>query len=112
MLLGTFWNNQDRPLYIVVYLHVSRHILCFRGATSALKSLGSDTVPVRSRSAAPKSLNRIFGSGSFLFRRAALKEGFIKAAAARRTEDWTAGRGGYRATEDAETGAVRSNTDV
>ena len=53
MLLGTFWNNQERPLYIVVFLHISRYILCFRGAASALKSLGSDPVPVQIRSAAP-----------------------------------------------------------
>ena len=37
----------------MVFLHISRYILCFRGAASALKSLGSDPVPVQIRSAAP-----------------------------------------------------------
>ena len=54
MLLRTFWNNQERPLYIVVFLYISYYILRFRGVTSALKSLGSDTIPVRARSAAPQ----------------------------------------------------------
>ena len=53
MLIGTFWNDQERPLYIAVSLYILRYILCFGGAASALKSLGRDTIPVRARSAAP-----------------------------------------------------------
>lgn len=72
MLLGTIWNNQERPLYIAVFLHILLHILCFRGAASALKSLGRDTIPVRARSAAPQRWEDEDVLSSLFFARACL----------------------------------------
>ena len=67
MLLRTFWNNQERPLYIAAFLYISYYILCFKGAASALKSLGRDTIPVRARSAAPQRWeNEVFSHLCFL----------------------------------------------
>ena len=57
--MRTFWNNQERPLYIAVFLYISYYILRFRGVTSALKSLGSDTVSVQVRSQAPSKREKI-----------------------------------------------------
>ena len=72
MLLGTIWNNQERPLYIAVFLHILLHILCFRGAASALKSLGRDTIPVRARSAAPQGWEDVCVLSSLFFARGCL----------------------------------------
>lgn len=72
MLLRTFWNNQERPLYIAVFLYISYYILRFRGAASALKSLGSDTIPVRARSAAPQRWENESVLSSLFFVRASL----------------------------------------
>ena len=72
MLLRTFWNNQERPLYIVVFLYISYYILRFRGVTSALKSLGRDTIPVRARSAAPQRWEDEDVLSSLFFARASL----------------------------------------
>ena len=72
MLLGTIWNKQERPLYIAVFLYISYYILRFIGVTSALKSLGSDTIPVRARSAAPQRWESESVLSSLFFVRASL----------------------------------------
>ena len=64
MLLGTIWNNQERPLYIAVFLHILLHILCFRGAASALKSLAREGVSVQIRLPAPCKTGEITGNFS------------------------------------------------
>lgn len=72
MLLRTFWNNQERPLYIAVFLDIIYYILRFGGVASALKSLGRDTIPVRARSAAPQRWEDEDVLSSLFFARASL----------------------------------------
>lgn len=72
MLLRTFWNNQERPLYIAVFIDIIYYILRFGGVASALKSLGRDTIPVRARSAAPQRWEDEDVLSSLFFARASL----------------------------------------